>query len=363
MTQDELNIIWLDNFEFLSYHKKLLIAKLFIEEDILKNLSRKKVKLSTIISLEEYEKLNLNRDEQEFNKLLKSYEEQGILLVTMFSNDYPEILLNSDNPPLVLYCKGNVRLLKTTCVAVVGTRKPTEYGEIVTRQFVKELANNGVTIVSGLASGIDTIAHTTALSQCGSTIAVIAGGFSHIYPKSNYSLYKTMTENNLVISESKPSILPNGYLFPTRNRIIAGISKAVLITEAGAKSGALHTKNYAIESNREVFAVPGKINSPESEGTNNTIKLGQAQLCTDAKDILDCLGINLKENAKKPAFQLDINEQTILNYILTDKKTYQEIADFVKLEPKELNSILMNMQMKGLVEKLVGNSYIAIVKN
>ena len=257
---------------------------------------------------------------------------------------------------------GNIQLLNTTSCAIVGTRKPTDYGKVNTIQFAKSLANLGVCIISGLASGIDTIAHETVLAENGATIAVIAGGFDHIYPATNKSLFKVMTQNNLVISESKPDIFPQAYMFPIRNRIIAGLSRAVFIPEAGKRSGALHTKNYALEYGREVFALPGKINSPESEGTNAIIKECQASLCLSVDDIITFLGVQDKNNFKKPAFQLDIIEQSILNYILADKKSYQEIVDYTNLSPRELNTVLFNMQIKGYIEKLAGNNYIALIK-
>jgi len=232
----------------------------------------------------------------------------------------------------------------------------------LTHQFVKELSQAGVTIVSGLASGIDGISHQTALKEEGATIAVIAGGFNHIYPASNYSLYKEMLKNNLVITENKPSTIPSAYLFPLRNRIIAGLSKAILIPEAGLKSGSMHTKNYAVEYGREIFAVPGRINSPESEGTNQIIKECQASICTDVEQIIDFLGVEKHKNSEKQAFQLDINEQLILNYILSEQKSYQDIIDYTHLPPRELNTVLINMQMKGLIEKLAGNMFVALTK-
>ena len=361
-TTEELNLIWLDSFDFLSHAKKDKIIRLFdMNESIREIWHTKKCQLSTFLSEKEYELvLNSERDRQE--RLVDEYNRKNIVVLTIFSTKYPSMLKNTKEPPLCLYCMGNIQLLETPCCAIVGTRKPSEYGKVCTKQFAKELASAGVTIVSGLASGVDTIAHETALSCEGATIAVIAGGHDHIFPATNHALFKSMIVNNLVISESVPSVRPVGYLFPIRNRIIAGLSRAVLITEAGSKSGAMHTKNYAVEENREVFALPGRITSPESEGTNRIIKECQTCLCLSPKEILDFLGVVEKDFTKKPTIQLDITEQTILNYILTEKKTYQEIVEFTKLKPNELNTVLFNMQMKGLIEKLMGNSYIALIK-
>lgn len=360
-TAEEKNLIWLDSFEFLSYQKKTKIIELFDNKNIRELWQTKTMQLSTFLSKEEIQKI-ANAEEDRLDKVLEWLNSKNIVVLTLCSSNYPIMLKEIDTPPICLYCMGNIQLLDTTTCGVVGTRRPSEYGKVCTKQFVSTLAKNGVTIVSGLASGIDTIAHETTLQEEGSTIAVIAGGFDHIFPASNHQLFKTMTVNNLVVSESLPNVLPSAYLFPIRNRIIAGLSKAVLIPEAGIKSGSLHTKNYAVNYNREVFALPGRITSPESEGTNQIIKECQASLCLDVKEILDYLGVVEEKNAKKPAIQLDITEQSILNYILAEKKTYQEILDYIKLKPNELNTVLFNMQMKGLIEKLAGNSYIALIK-
>ena len=364
MTIEEKNIIWLDLFDNLSYNKKVkMLSLLKIGESIFSLFKTQSVTLKQILCATEYDKMSSCCDEKLVDNALTSYEKKNIKLVTILSNEYPKILKESVEPALCLYCKGNIQLLNTIGCAVVGTRNPSEYGIVITKQFTKELVKCGVTIVSGMANGVDTIAHECAVRENGATIAVLAGGFDHIYPASNQYLFKMLCENNLVVTEHRPSVRPNGYLFPLRNRIIAGLSRAVLITEAGAKSGALHTKNYAVESGREVFAIPGRINSPQSEGTNNIIKQCQTCLCSDPKQILDYLGVIDKKFDNKPVYQLDIQEQTILNYILADKKSYQEIADFTQIPPRELNTILINMQMKGYIEKLMGNSYISLIKS
>ena len=362
MTTQEENIIWLDSFEFLTYTKKSKLLELFKGRDIRGLLKDKKRECSTVITEDEYDKLQKNIGEDYFIALLKEYEKKEIKILTFYSYDYPMLLREIPNPPLILYCKGNLQLLDTICCGIVGTRKPSEYGSLITKQFATELANSSVTIVSGMASGIDTIAHEATLKTGGATVAVLAGGFGHIYPAHNQNLFKRIIENNLVITEHKPSIKPQPYLFPIRNRIVAGLSKAILIPEAGLNSGSMHTKNYAADYGREIFAIPGRINSPESEGTNNIIKECQACMCTDVTQITDFLGVINKKNEPKPAFQLDMTEQTILNYILAEKKTYQEIADYTGISSRELNTILFNMQLKGYIDKLAGNSYISLIK-
>ena len=250
-------------------------------------------------------------------------------------------------------------MLNSDCIAVVGSRKISEYGKVVTAMFSKEFVKAGLTVVSGMALGVDAVAHNTVLENNGSTIAVMAGGFNHIYPSANIGLYRQICQTGLVITEYPPNCEPLAYNFPLRNRIIAGLSKGVLITEAGLKSGALHTKNYAVDAGREVFAIPGRITSSESEGTNNIIKQCQACLVTSPKEIFEALNINLEEKPKIDSHQLDITTTTILNYILAEKKTFQQIADFTNLSTRELNNKLIEMQMDGLIIKLAGNSYIS----
>lgn len=360
MTIDDKNILWLDLFEFLSYKKKVKILSLYgMGVEIRKCITSKKDELLEIVSVEEYNKLSQYVSDVYFNDIISKYELNDIQILTLFNDDYPKLLKEIDAPPLCLYCKGDITLLKKNCVGIVGTRRPTEYGHIITKEYAKELSNAGLVIVSGLAMGVDSLAHEKALECGGGTIAVIAGGLEHIYPACNINLAKRIMENNLVISESKPSTVPASYLFPIRNRIISGLCKAVLITEASKNSGSLHTKNYCVEQGREIFAVPGRINSVESEGTNSIIKACQSAMTTSPSDILEFYGLDKKNNEKKPAIQLDINEQCIINYIVSEKKSFQQILEHTKLSSQELNSILFNMQMKGLCEKLLGNYYIA----
>lgn len=359
MTAEKRNILFLDNALELPIIKKAKILKAFgIEFDLYNNFDAIQDKLKEILTLHEFSLLQKSA-KQNLDQIIDGYKRDNIKIVTIYDDEYPEKLKDTENPPFCLYCKGNIDLLQSNCIAVVGSRKISDYGRVVTAQFTKELVGAGLTIVSGMALGVDSVAHNTALQNQGATIAVLAGGFNHIYPSANFGLYKQICSSGLVITEYPPNAEPLSYNFPIRNRIIAALSKGVLVTEAGLKSGALHTKNYAVDMGREVFAIPGKITSSESEGTNNIIKQCQSTLVTSPTDIFEALGIKLQEKTQKPCQQLDIDTTCILNYILTEKKTFQEIADFTKLSTRDLNSKLMEMQMDGLVIKLAGNSYIS----
>ncbi len=360
MNISEKNILFLDNAIDLSHIKKGKILNMFdVEFDLYENFEQIKSKIEPLLTPREYSALTKSA-KQNLNKIIEGYAKDNIHTITIYDNRYPAMLRHCDEPPFCLYCKGNIDLLNSDCIAVVGSRKMSDYGKIVTAQFTKEFVNAGLTIVSGLALGVDSVAHNTTLANNGATIAVLGGGFNHIYPPSNHGLYKQICSSGLVITEYSPNTEPYSYNFPVRNRIIAALSMGVLVTEAGLKSGALHTKNYAADFGREVFAIPGKITSPESEGTNNIIKQCQACLVTSPSEVLEGLGIKIEKNAQKNTQQLDIMTESILNYILTEKRTFQEIADFTKLSTRELNRKLSEMQMDGLVIKLAGNSYISV---
>ncbi|MFQ6723921.1 MAG: DNA-processing protein DprA [Clostridia bacterium] len=359
MTISDKNILFLDTAIELPYVKKARILNTFdVDLDLYANFDALKPRFAEILTPREMEilqksaKLNLDQ-------IIEGYKHDNIQTITLFNEKYPTLLTNAVNKPFCLYCKGNVDLLNSNCIAVVGSRKISDYGRVVTAQFTKEFVNAGLTVVSGMALGVDSVAHNTTLQNQGATIAVLAGGFNHVYPSANFGLFKQICGSGLVVTEYPPNAEPLSYNFPVRNRIIAGLCKGVLITEAGLKSGALHTKNYAVEMGREVFAIPGKITSSESEGTNNIIKQCQSSLVTSPKDIFDALGIKLQEKTQNSCQQLDMETTSILNYILAEKKTFQEIADFTKLSTRELNNKLIEMQMDGLIIKLAGNSYIS----
>lgn len=220
-------------------------------------------------------------------KQIRQYTSNDIQIITIFDNEYPMLLKETYQPPWVLYAKGDIALLKKEMyLAVVGARQHTEYGENAINYLFPQLIKKGITIVSGLATGIDTIAHRTAISEGGKTIGVIAGGLFHIYPQTNKKLASEMMKNHLVISEYPPDTKPTRWQFPMRNRVISGMSHGTLIVQAKSKSGSLITANYAVQEGREVFALPGSIFSANSQGTNELIQQG-AKLVNSPKDIIE----------------------------------------------------------------------------
>lgn len=357
MIMDDKNILWLDLFDFLSYGKKIKLLELVGKGENIREKFLSSAEIKQTLTSQEFNKMALCLSDEFLNRHLTKYQQENVQLITFNNPNYPYVLKEISSPPLCLYCKGDVGLLNTMCFAVVGTRKPSDYGAQVTKQYCKELSSAGFTIVSGLATGIDGLAHKSALENNGRTIAVLAGGVNQIYPATNINLANKIAETALLVSENPPDTKPLSYYFPIRNRIIAGLCKGVLVPEMGEKSGTMHTINYALEFNRDIFAIPGRINSPTSKGTNELIKNLQGVISTSPEDILSAYNIKIKDN-KPQAQQLDMNAQMILNFIESEKHTFQEILDHTKLSPNELNTILMTLEIEGMLIKLANNSYI-----
>jgi DNA processing protein len=289
--------IYMDEF------KKRLIHLLHCEDigwATVYHLLKKDPRLSSIYHLSTNDFLNLvpngkHLNGPSFNNLsteliheqIRQYETNEISVITIFDEEYPAVLKEIYQPPWALFVKGDITLLKKEPkLAVVGSRQATQYGRNAIRLLFPHLIEKGVIIVSGLAKGIDALAHECAVNNGGKTIAVIAGGFYHIYPKENLNLAIKLMKSHLVISEYPPDVKPTKWHFPMRNRIISGLSKGTFIIEAKRKSGSLITANYAVNEGREVFSLPGSIFNPFSNGTNELIQQG-AKLVTTAEDILE----------------------------------------------------------------------------
>ncbi|MGC8229744.1 DNA-processing protein DprA [Pseudobacillus badius] len=218
--------------------------------------------------------------------LPETYKDYGISAIPIYSSSYPSLLKNLPQPPWVLYAAGNCSLLKQERkLAIVGARKADEYGRKAIQLLVPELIANHYIIVSGLAKGADAFAHEAALAEGGGTIAVIAGGFHHLYPRENLPLARKIVRSGLIVSEFPPNIQPKKWHFPARNRIISGLSLGTVVVQAGKQSGSLITAYCALEQGREVFCVPGRMDDPLSEGTNELIGEG-AKLVQKTADIL-----------------------------------------------------------------------------
>ncbi|MBO7508329.1 MAG: DNA-processing protein DprA [Clostridia bacterium] len=359
-TKNEKAIIWLDTFDFLSNKKKEDILSIFDEpQDIFECFKNDYSKFQELLTIEQFDKMCKELNEVYLENHIVNLSSKGVFVITFCSENYPVQFFNFPDKPLILYCKGDVSLLDSLCVGIVGTRKPTIYGRNITEKFAKVLASSGLTIVSGLAEGIDAIAHRGALSVGGKTIAVLGGGFDHIYPKTNFNLERENEENGLLNREYAPNVLPANWHYPVRNRIIAGLSKAVVIPEASIKSGSMHTKNYCAEYGIDIYAVPGEITSFSSSGTNAIIKNCQANIALSPEDVLDGLNVSKKYTPVVKNIQLSFEEQTVLNAI--DAEThFDEIQIKTKIDTKTLLTLLTTLELNGIIKKLTGNYYCKI---
>ncbi len=311
---------------------------------------------SNLFSQETYAHMQEQANERLFNQYLANLKEKNIKIVTKFSREYPSRLKGLDDSPYYLFCKGNLSLFETHCIAVVGTRNPTNYGKIMTDRLTEGLASAGVTVVSGLAVGVDSISHRKALEVGGNTIAVLGCGFNRIYPAQHTDLAREISEKGLLVSEFCPSVPPTRYNFPQRNRIIAGLSEGVLITEAAMNSGTTHTRDFALEYGRDVYALPGNVTSEKSELTNDIIKAGQGQPVTSANDILLSMGLNENKKVKK-VVQLDVIEQKIANLLKNGEKDIDYLSENSNLNVNSLNSYLTMMEINGIIRRMPGGLY------
>lgn len=292
-------------------------------------------------------------------KYWEKLQKAGINVRTIFSDDYPASLREITGAPMIIYYKGILDGdLLDNCFGVVGTRKPTGYGRIVTEKLTKELVEAGLVIVSGLARGVDTIAHTATISAGGKTIAVLGGGLFKIFPAENLGLAERIVDGHgAILTEFPPNYPHLAGNFPARNRIIAGLSKGVLVTEAAEDSGSLITARLAIEQGREVFAVPGPITSSMSEGTSVLLKDG-AKLVSSAKDILEELGVKSSPTIKVADLNLSSEESEILELIKDESKHVDEIARELKKKISDVSSILLKLEILGVVKNLGVGNYI-----
>ena len=296
------------------------------------------------------------------DKLLENLKKEKLSALTIDDQAFPKLLKQIYDPPFILYYRGSLEALNGFLLAVVGARKYSAYGVQVAEKLVRDLALNKLTIVSGLALGIDTLAHTAALATGGQTIAVLGSGLDrqNIYPSQNrYLADKIEAQGGLILSEYPIGTLPLKHHFPQRNRLISGLSSATLVIEAGQTSGALITAFHALEQNRDVFAVPGNIYSGSSEGTNRLITMG-AKLVTSAKDIIETL--NLTEAAayieNKKIIPETAEEELILAQLSYEPAHIDELKQLTKLDASVINSTLTIMEMKGLAKNLRNMQYV-----
>ena len=275
--------------------------------------------------------------------------------ITINDDVYPECLKEISNPPLKLYYKGNLDLLKEErLIAVVGTRNPSSYGKLCCEYMVKKMTSANITIVSGFAKGIDSIAHKTSLLAGGKTIAVIASGLDIVYPASNLSLYREIEEKGLILSEYEAGVKPFKFNFPQRNRIIAGLSKGTIVVESKDRGGSLITADLALEFNRDVYAVPGDVFSEYSKGCNNLIRDSKAKSLSNINELLDDYSWKIEE--KNINNKYTQNQLLILNS-LSSEKNLDNILMETKIGQTEILAELMTLEIMGVIKSIAGGRY------
>ena len=305
---------------------------------------------------ESYGGLNAALKRKAYDELITQMDKHKVFAVTCFSQAFPEKLRNIDDMPYVLFCKGNVKLLSTACLAVVGTRKVSSYGRRVTQDFVTVLSEY-FTIVSGLAYGVDAIAHETTLTEGGNTIAVLGGGLINVYPPANQGLAdRILASGGLLISEYGMNAVPLTYRFPHRNRLVSGLSKGLLVCQAAAKSGTNSTVECALQQGRDVFVVPGEIYDVGYAGSNRLIKSMQAACVTTPRDIVDYYGLD-RIDAPKATYQISIEEQQVVNALSLGQLTFDQLVSQTGIGAAELNFLLANLELRSIIAKLPGNCY------
>lgn len=306
---------------------------------------------------------NKQKIEDEISEMLNQCEKENVQIISYWDENYPPLLRNIMLPPLVIYVKGTLNIANRT-ISIVGTRTNTVYGKLTAEKFASFFANQGIIVVSGLANGIDSIAHKQVLTNNGITYAVIASGIDKISSENQKKLADKIVENGgAIISEYKCGTTAMTQYFPVRNRIISGISAATIVVESGVKSGTLITARFAFEQDRIVFAVPGNITSEKSKGANELIRKNIAQICISPEQVLQDLGWDtLKESAEKD-IEIKFNsivDETLYNLLTFEPIPIDDLLEKSNFDVSQVLVSLLNLEFKGLIRQLPGKQFLRV---
>lgn len=320
------------------------------------------------LSKRDLEEISKQKYKEELPKHLDNIYKHEIKILTLLDEEYPILLKSIYDPPAILFYKGSLAKEEKS-IAVVGSRKSSAYGTDITEKISTALCRHDITVVSGLARGIDSYAHNAAIKANGRTIAVLGCGLDCVYPRENSALFQKIQEKGAVVSEFLPGTPPIAFNFPSRNRIISGMSRGVIVVEAGQKSGSLITADFALEQGREVFAVPGNLSSSNSIGTNRLIREG-ARIVTSMEDILDelkyfddvgkmaAIQFQAENQISKNIFDsLDKNEQKIVQCLKEGELHIDRLLQQADMNVAELNAVLIVLELSGIVEQRPGKMY------
>jgi len=311
------------------------------------------------------EKLSANvaklRAQVALDKAWEQIQSRDIQVLTWDDEAYPRRLKEIDQPPPVLYLRGSLLAEDEWAVAIVGTRRATTYGRQVAHELSSVLARNGVTVVSGLARGVDSIAHQAAVNTGGRTIAVMGTGVEQIYPPENRRLAEQIMQQGALVSDYPLGTPPDGVNFPPRNRIISGLALAVVVVEAGLTSGALITASFAAEQGRDVFAIPGNINAPQSQGTNRLIQDGAIPLL-NPQQVLEALNLTMisEHRTARRVLPTDPIEKQVYQVLSSEPLHVDEIRMRANMPIEQVSATLALMELKGMVRQVGGMNYVAV---
>lgn len=356
--RDRRYLVWLSSIDGVGSKTVLNLIGYFGSAECVYQCSFSELMASGLIREHTAKLITGSRNLENTDDYLKIVKENGIKVYTIHDNEYPENLKNIYDPPPVLYVKGELLGEDVLAVGIVGSRKASEYGLKAAGRIAARLAEMGITIISGMALGIDSAAHKGALAAKGRTIAVFGCGLKYVYPMSNLDLSREIVKNGALVSEYPFDTQPFPSLFPARNRIISGMSLGVIVVEAGEKSGSLITADFALEQGREVFAVPGNISSPNSKGTNTLIKNG-AKLVSKIEDIVEELNLDIiyrEKNNINNSVNLDISseEGKIIAFLRANSGDMDQIAAATGLQPGRTLAALTMLEVKGLIQQIGG---------
>lgn len=309
------------------------------------------------LTIDDTQLIEKSKQCERYLEVMDYLERNRIGLISINDYRYPDSLKNIAKPPLFLFYKGNIELLsKNKMISIVGTRRSTKYGELCCERVVKDLVDGDVVIISGLALGIDSVVHREVLKYKGNTIAVLGCGIDIYYPKTNIKLRDEIEKKGLLISEFPLGTIPAPKNFPIRNRIIAGLARGTVVVESSLKGGSLITASISLEEGRDVYAFPGDITYPLSQGCNKLIKLSQAKLIVSGEDILDEYNWT-KTNEEGKKLNRLIGIKLKIYSVLKTKMHLEEIRREVSCETSELLSNLMELEIDGYIQSLSGGHY------
>ena len=356
MNKNTSSVLWLSAVCGLSAGKIVKLCTIKEPAELVANLEGFRDRIVKVTDDKTYGNMLKLRDREALKERLEALSREHVTIISQYDTEYPPLLAQIPNAPVLLYCKGDVSLLRAESVAIVGTRQPSTYGKDVASRFAESLASAGLCIVSGLAKGIDSIAHESAM-KVGKTVAVLGCGIDVIYPQENKNLYATIEEEGLLVSEYGLGEKAVMYHFPERNRIISGLSKAVMVAEAGEDSGSLITATIAIEQGRGVYCAPSSVFSKKGAGGNSFLKTLQGTMVLEPDDILSDLGYGKAKRKKASALQLDVNEQLIMDALEVEELHFDTLLELTKLSVPELSALLGRMELYGIVRREDNNNY------